>query len=99
MRLKSASGKLLAVRTRHALRLRAHLVELRPGRMASFGVADSYGGYNPLCPYSRTVEIAPPGDRASLSLTSSVPDCIRRSPYWSLEILPLVAGPTDHQPW
>lgn len=99
VRLKNASGKLLAVRTSHALALRPHLVELRPGQMASFGLVDSYGGYNPLCPSSRTVEIAPPGDRASLSLTSSVPDCITRSTYWTLEILPLVPGPTDHQPW
>lgn len=99
VRLKSADGKLMPVRTTHALGLRPHSVELGPGAMASFGVADSYGGYNPLCPSSRTVVLKPPGDRASLSLTSSLPDCIRRSTYWSLLILPLVPGRTDHQPW
>ena len=99
VRLKSPSGRLMPIRTSHALRLRPHRVELQPGGTASFGVVDSYGGYSPLCPSSRTVEITPPGDRASVSLTSSLPDCFTRSSYWSLEILPLVPGKTDHQPW
>ena len=99
VRLKSPNGRLMPVRTSHALHLRPHRVELRPGGMASFGIADSHGGYNPRCPSSGTVEITPPGDRASVSLTSSLADCITRSTYWSLEILPLVPGRTDHQPW
>ena len=97
--LKNSGGRLMPVRTSHALRLRPHRVELQPGGMASFGVADSYGGYFPLCPSSRTVAITPPGDRASVSLTSSLADCVTRSTYWSLEVLPLVPGGTDHQPW
>lgn len=99
VRLKSPRGKLMPVRTSHALALRPHRVELGPGARASFGVVDSYGGYAPLCPSSHTVGITPPGDSASVWLTSSLADCITRSTYWSLEILPLVPGRTDRQPW
>ena len=53
----------------------------------------------PICPSSHTVAIKPPGDRASVSLTARLSDCIQRSTYWALEILPLVPGQTDHQPW
>jgi hypothetical protein len=70
-------------------------VVLKPQGAASFNVygADWNHAKNRACPETSAALIAPPGDRATLSVAIRMPNC------GLLYIAPLIAGRIDHNAW